>query len=90
MAKENPIAPVVVPDGGSPRETQPTENDGAPDSGEESLPNASSGRSPVDDVACISASAFCYAELGEMLKRIPSGSNVALPSAKMFEAAETV
>ncbi|RVW60443.1 hypothetical protein CK203_105723 [Vitis vinifera] len=31
---------------------------------------------------------FSYAELGEMLKRIPSGSDVAAPSAKMFEAAE--
>ena len=90
MAKENPTAPVVVPDGDSPGETQLTENDGAPDPGEESLPNASSGGSPVDDAACISASAFSYAELGEMLKRIPSGLDVAVPSVKMFEAAEMV
>ncbi|RVX00765.1 hypothetical protein CK203_026376 [Vitis vinifera] len=33
---------------------------------------------------------FSYAELGEMLKRIPPGSDVAVPSAKMFEAAEMV
>ena len=90
MAEENATAPVLVPDGGSPGETQPAENDGALDPGEESLPNASSRGSPVDDAACISASAFSYAELGEMLKRIPSSSDVALPSAKMFEAAETV
>ena len=90
MAEENPTAPVLVPDGGSPKETQPAENDGAPDSGEESLSNASSGGSPVDDAACISASLFSYAELGEMLKWIPSGSDVAVPSAKMFEAAKMV
>ena len=90
MAEENPTAPVLVPDGGSPGETQPTENDGAPDPGEESLPNALLGESLVDDAACISASPFNYAELGEMLKWIPSGSDVAVPSAKMFEAAETV
>ena len=68
MAAENPTAPVVVPDRGSPGETQPTENNGAPDPGEESLLNASSGGSPIDDAACISASPFSYAELGEMLK----------------------
>ena len=90
MAEENATAPVLVPDGGSLGETQPVENDEAPDSGKEPLPNASSGGSPVDDAACISASPFSYAELGEMLKRIPSGSNVAVPSAKMFEAAEMV
>ena len=90
MAEENPIAPVLVPDESSPRKTQPAENDGAPDPREESLPNASSGGSPVDDAACIFASPFSYAELGEMLKRIPSGSDVDVPSAKMFEAAEMV
>ena len=90
MAEENPTAPVLVSDGGSPGETQPTENDGAPDPGEESLPNALLGGSPVDDAACISASPFNYAELGEMLKRIPSGLDVAVPSVKMFEAAEMV
>ncbi|RVW72518.1 hypothetical protein CK203_053230 [Vitis vinifera] len=47
MAEANPTAPVVVPDGSSPGENQPTENDGAPDPGEESLPNASSGGVPL-------------------------------------------
>ena len=46
MAEENPAAPALVPDGGSPGETQPAENDGALDPGEESLPNASLGGSP--------------------------------------------
>ncbi|RVW89499.1 hypothetical protein CK203_043590 [Vitis vinifera] len=46
MAAENLTAPMVVPDGGSPGETQPAENDGALDPGEESLPNASLGGSP--------------------------------------------
>ena len=90
MAEKNPAAPVLVPDGGSPGETQPTKNDGAPDPEEESLSNASSGGSPVDDATCISASPFSYAELEERLKRIPSSSDVAMPSAKMFEAVETV
>ena len=90
MAEENPTAPVLVSDGGSPGKTQPAENDGAADSREESLPNALSGGRPVDDAACISAGPFSYAELGEMLKRIPFGSDVAVPSAKMFEAAEMV
>ena len=90
MAEDNPAAPVLVPDGGSPGESQLAENDGAPDPEKESLSNASSGRSPVDDAACISASPFSYAELEERLKRIPSGSDVAMPSAKMFEAVEMV
>ena len=90
MAEENLIDPVLVPDEGSPEEIQPTVNDGAPDPGEESHPTASSGGSPVDDATCISASPFSYAELEEMLKRIPLGSDVALPSVKMFEAAEMV
>ncbi|KAL6318930.1 hypothetical protein AAG906_001403 [Vitis piasezkii] len=77
MAEENPTAP-----------TQPAENDGTPDPREESHPTVLSGGSPVDDAACISASPFSYAELGEMLKRIPPGSDVDVPSAKMFEAAE--
>ncbi|RVW31638.1 hypothetical protein CK203_092708 [Vitis vinifera] len=42
----------------------------------------------VPDGVFISASLFSYAELGEMLKHIPSGSDVAVPSVKMFEAAE--
>ncbi|KAL6337687.1 hypothetical protein AAG906_037280 [Vitis piasezkii] len=42
----------------------------------------------VPDGACISASSFSYAELEEKLKRIPPGSDVAMPSAKMFEAVE--
>ena len=91
MAEENPTPPrVLVLDGGSPGETQSAKNDGAPDPEEESLSNASLGGSPVDDAACISASPFSYAELEERLKRIPSGSDVAMPSAKMFEAVEMV
>ena len=90
MAEQNPVAPVLVPDGGSPGETQPAVNEGAPDPEEESLSNASSGGSPVDDAACISASSFSYAELEEKLKRIPPGSDVAMPSAKIFEVVETV
>ncbi|RVW25988.1 hypothetical protein CK203_098055 [Vitis vinifera] len=88
MAEENPAAPALVPDGGSPEETQPAKNDGAPDPEEESLSNASLGGNPVDDAACISASSFSYAELEEKLKRIPPGSDVAMPSVKMFDAVE--
>ena len=43
MAEENPTAPTLVSDGGSPGEAQPAENEGASDPGEESLPNALSG-----------------------------------------------
>ena len=81
---------MLVPDEGSSEETQPAVNDGGLSPGEESHHNASSGGSPVDDAACTSASPFSYAELGEMLKQIPSGSDVALPSTRMFEAAEMV
>ncbi|RVW59040.1 hypothetical protein CK203_106725 [Vitis vinifera] len=88
MAEENLTALVLVPDEGSPKEIQPAVNDGASDPRKESHPTASSGGSLVDDASCISASPFSYAELGEMLKRTPLGSNVAVPSAKMFEAAE--
>ena len=90
MAEKIPVAPVLVPNGGSPGKTQSAKNDGAPDPEKESLSNASSGGSLVDDAACISASSFSYAELEEKLKRIPPGSDVAMPSAKMFEAVETV
>ncbi|RVW67486.1 hypothetical protein CK203_063048 [Vitis vinifera] len=88
MAEDNPTDPILVPDEGSPEEIQPVVNDGDPKPGEESHPSASSGESPVNDAACTSSSPFSYAKLGEMLKRIPSGSDVAVPSAKMFEAAE--
>ena len=88
IAEENPTDPVLVPDEGSPEEIQPAVNDGGPSPGEKSHHNASSGGSPVDDAACTSA--FSYAELGEILKQIPPGSDVALPSAKMFEATEMV
>ena len=89
MAVENPPAPVVVPDGGSPGSTQSAETVGAPDPEEESLSNASLGGNPVDDAACISASVFSYAELEEKLKRIPPGSDVVMLSTKMFEVAKT-
>ena len=90
IVEENPTDPVVVSDEGSPKEIQPAMNDGGPAPGEESHHNASSGGSLVDDVACTSFSPFSYAELGEMLKQIPPGSDVALPLVKMFEAAEMV
>ncbi|RVW54576.1 hypothetical protein CK203_071398 [Vitis vinifera] len=73
-----------------PGRPQPAKDDRAPDPDEESLSNASSEGNPVDDAACISASSFSYAELEEKLKRIPPGSDVAMPSAKMFEAVETL
>ena len=81
---------MLVPNEGSPEKTQSTVNDGAPDPGKESHSTASLGGNSVDDVACISASPFSYAELGEMLKRVPSGSDVVAPSVKMFEVAEMV
>ena len=90
IAEKNPTVPVLVPNEVSPKEIQPALNNGGPDPGEESRHNASLGESPVDDAACTSANPFSYTELGEMLKRIPSGSDVALPSAKTFEAAEIV
>ena len=90
MVDENPTDPVLVPDEGSPEETQPTVNDGGPDPGEESHHNALSGGSPVDDATCTSASPSNYAELEEMLKWIPPDSDVTLPSARMFEGAEMV
>ncbi|XP_034672583.1 uncharacterized protein LOC117904181 [Vitis riparia] len=88
MAKENLTDPVPVPNEGSPAETQSVVNDGGPDPEEESNHTALLEGSLVDDAACISTSPFSYAELGEMLKRIPPGSDVAVPSAKMFETAE--
>ncbi|RVW15696.1 hypothetical protein CK203_075288 [Vitis vinifera] len=90
MATETPAVPVVVPDEGTPGETQPAENEGAPELEEELPSNASSGGSPVDDVACISAGSFSYADLEEKLKQIPSGLTVAMPSARMFEVVETL
>ena len=43
MATETPTVPMVVPDEGTPGETHPVENEGAPDPREELLSNASSG-----------------------------------------------
>ncbi|RVX10856.1 hypothetical protein CK203_018340 [Vitis vinifera] len=90
MATETPTALVVIPDEGTPGETHQAVNEGAPDPEEELLSDASSGGDPVDDVACISASPFSYAELEEKLKQIPPGSTTAMPSAKMFEVVETL
>ena len=90
MAEENPTDPVLVPNEGSPEEIQLAANDGGLEPGKESHPSALSGGSPVDDAVCISSSSFSYAELGEILKRIPFGSDVDAPSTKMFEAAEIV
>ena len=90
VATETPAAPVVILDEGTPGETHPAVNEGAPDPEEELLSNASSGGDPVDDVACISASPFSYAEMEEKLKQIPPGSTTVMPSAKMFEVVETV
>ena len=90
MATEIPAAPMVVPNEGTPGETQPAENEGAPDLGEELLSNASSGGDPADDAASTSAGPCSYAELEEKLKQIPPGSTTAMPSAKMFEVVETV
>ena len=63
MAEDNPIDQVLVPDEGSLEEIQPTVNDGGPEPGEESHPNASSGESPIDDAACTSASFIRKASL---------------------------
>ena len=90
MTTETLTVPVLVPDEGTPGETRPAENKEAPDLEENSPANASSGGSPVDDAACISANSFSYAELEEKLKQIPPGSTVAMPSARMFEVVETV
>ena len=90
MATETPAAPMVVPNEGMPGETHPAENERAPVPEEESPSNASSGESPVDDAACISAGSFSYAKLEENLKQIPSGSTVAMSLARMFEVVETV
>ena len=90
MATATPAVPVVVPDEGTPGETQPVENEGASDLEEESPSNASSEGSPIDDAACISVDSFSYAELEEKLKWIPPGSDASMPSAKMFEVVETV
>ena len=90
IAREDPSDPVLVPDEGSPEDIQPAVIDEGPTLRNEPHHNALSGESPVDDAACTFTSPFSYADLGEMLKQIPSGSNVALPSAKMFEVAEMV
>ena len=90
MAEENSTDPMLVPDEGSPEKVQPVVNNGGPEPREESHPSASSGGSPVDDATCTSASLSNYAELEEMLKWIPPGLDVALPSVRMFEGAEMV
>ena len=65
-------------------------NDQGPAPREKTHNNDSTGGNLADDVACTSASRFNYAELGEMLKQIPPGLDVALPSAKMLETTKMV
>ncbi|RVW14036.1 hypothetical protein CK203_089265 [Vitis vinifera] len=59
MVTETP----AVPDENAPGETHPAENVEALNPEEESPSVASSGRNPVNDAACTSASPFSYAEL---------------------------
>ena len=90
IAGENPSDPVLVQDEDSPEGIQPVVNDEGPAPKEKPHNNDSTGENPTDDAACTSASPFSYAELGKMLKQIPPGLDVALPSAKMLETAEMV
>ena len=87
---ENPSDPVLVQDEDSPEGIQPVVNDEGPAPREKPHNNDSIGGNPADDAACTFASPFSYAELGEMLKQIPPGLDVALPSAKMLETTKMV
>ena len=85
---EDPSDPVLIPDEESPGDVRPAMNAEGPAPGEEPYNDDPAKGGPSDDAACVSASPFNYAELGEMLKQISSSSDVDLPSSKMFDTAE--
>ncbi|RVX14160.1 hypothetical protein CK203_011366 [Vitis vinifera] len=84
------LAVLVVPDEDAPDEPHPAENVEAPNPEQESPSVASSSGNHVNDVACISASSFSYAELEDKLKQIPPGLTTVVPSANMFEMVESL
>lgn len=90
IAGEDPSDLVFIPDEDSLGDVPPTVNEEGPTPGEEPHNDDPTKGDPSDDVACVSVSPFSYAELGEMLNHIFSGSDVDLPSVKMFETAEMV
>lgn len=90
IAGEDPSDPVFILDEDSPGDVPPTVNEEGPAPGEEPHNDDPAKGDPSDDAVCVSTSPFSYAELGEMLKQIPSGSDVDLPSAKMLETVEMV
>ncbi|RVW72061.1 hypothetical protein CK203_054048 [Vitis vinifera] len=64
-------------------------NEGAPDPEEESLSNASSGGSPVDDAACIPASSFQLRRVGRETETDSTRLRCCHAFSKIFEVVET-
>lgn len=90
IVKEDPFTPMLILDEESPGDVRSVMEVEGPAPGEEQCnDDPTEGGSP-DDVGRVAGNPFSYAELGEMLKQIPSGSEVELPSSRMFDMAKTV
>lgn len=90
IAGEDPSSPVPIQDEDSPDDVQPAVDEVGPAPREKPCNNDSTGGDSANGATCISAGPPSYAELEEMLRQIPPGSDVNLPSTKMFETTKMV
>lgn len=90
IAGEDPSDPVLIQDEDSPGGAHPAVDEEGPAPREKPCNNDSTWGNSANGAACTSAGPPSYAKLGEMLRQIPLGSAINLPSAKMLETTEMV
>lgn len=90
IAREDPSGPVLIQDNDSSGDVHPVGDEMDPTSRGKPCINDSTEGDFANGVSHISAGSPSCAELEEMLRQIPHGSDVDLPSTKMFESAEMV
>lgn len=90
IAREDPSRPVLIPDDDSTGNVRPVENEMGPAPRGEPCNNDSTEGDSASGATHILACPPSSAEMEEMLRQIPHGSDVDLPSSKMFETAEMV
>lgn len=81
---------MLIQDEDSPVGAHPAVDEEGPTSRKKPCNNDSTWGNSANGVACTSAGPPSYAKLGEMLRQIPLGSVVDLPSTKMLETAKMV
>lgn len=90
IAREDPSEPVLIQDDDSSGDVHPVGSEMDPTPREKPCINDSTEGDFANGASHISAGPPSCAELEEMLRQIPLGSDVDLPSTKMFELAEMV